>query len=255
MRKISGGKGFTFVEVVVAGLILTLIVAALIQYHASSGAGSNQEYYLKAVQVARGELEKLRVLYELDSGVSEFADTGPPPPSVFLFKYAGEQEQLDLPAPINQVYYDHHGYYNNLFRRLGPLKPTDPPDPTLGAYSGVSKYHEGYEQQFAIFADTDNVDKRSFTYFTYDTGSTYPPHSDYLHGKVDASVAVIDDMGSADDPTDDLLGNLGWWIEDVAVSGTTCLKKVTFALQFSYPGENAGQNPEVIVLRTTLVVP
>ena len=66
-------EGFTFVEVVISCMIMMLLVAAVIHYHSSAGAPKNQAYYLKAVQVAKAELEKLRALSEFDT-VSSFAE-------------------------------------------------------------------------------------------------------------------------------------------------------------------------------------
>ena len=107
--KCKSQKGFTLIEIIIASLILTLIVAAVVHYHTSSGASKGQEYYLKAVQVARAELDKLRALYELKSGVSEFDSTGPPPDNIFLFKFT-DPSGVTIPSPIFHVYYSDHGF-------------------------------------------------------------------------------------------------------------------------------------------------
>ena len=115
MTKLSNQKGFTLIEIIIASLIMTLIVGAVIQYHSSAGVSKGQEYYLKAVKVARAEMDKLRSLYELDSDISEFEHTGPPPDDIFLFK---SESGLDVPSPIFHVYYNHHGHEDQFLRML-----------------------------------------------------------------------------------------------------------------------------------------
>jgi type II secretory pathway pseudopilin PulG len=255
MRIVGGERGFTFIEIIVASLIMMLIVAAVIQYHASSGASRGQQYYLKAVQAARAELDKLRAVYELDSGSSEFEHTGPPPETIFLFRYNTGSSQLELPTgtpeELFHVYYSDHGQGTTLLKPLGINGPYSPSES-----SGVSYYGHYYCQTYNDFSDDDSVDRKTFTYFTHDDNPYHPPDYDLVERKIDASIAVIDDMGSPDNCENDLLGNMGWWVEDVAVSGVTHLKKVTFAFQFWYPGQEwTSVDPEVIVLKTTLVKP
>lgn len=236
--KLGGQKGFTLIEIIVASLILTLIVAAVVKYHTSAGVSKSQEYYLKAVQTTRTELEKLRALYELQSDATEFDSTGAPPNDIYLFKFTSSTS-IDLPSPIYHVYYSDHGYSNEFLK-------------SIGANNTVKDYHQYYETNY--IADTDNIDGRTFTYFTND-GNTVTD-TDGANGKVDASIVVIDDMGSPEDRKDDLIGNIGWWVEDVSISGTVYLKKITFALQFWYPGQDwTAHDPEVIVLKSTLVKP
>jgi hypothetical protein len=66
-------------------------------------------------------------------------------------------------------------------------------------------------------------------------------------------------MGYPADPEDDLLGNIGWWVENVPDGEpdiTSIGKKITFVLQFWYPGQDwTRYDPEVIVLKTTVVKP
>jgi type II secretory pathway pseudopilin PulG len=240
----SGQKGFTLVEVIVAGLILIFLVAALLHYHGSSSAAKNQEHYLKAVQVARAELDRLRAFYDLQSGVSEFDQTGPPPADVFLFKFNGTGT-LDLPSPTFHVYYGDHGYGTVLFQSIGN--------------NNTVKNYPGYYSSAFPLADAGVTDYRTFVYFTND-GNTVTDNN-AAQGKVDASIVVIDDMGAppstvGNEARDDLIGNIGWWVEDIASAGVTVAKKVTLALQFWYPGQEwTSVDPEVIVLKTTLVKP
>ena len=244
--KFRNQTGFTFIEIIIASLILTLIVAAVVKYHTSVGASKGQEYYLKAVQAAKSEMDKLRALYELkydDSTAKEFDETGLPT-DIFLFKFTSSTS-IDLPSPIYHVYYSDHGYSNEFLK-------------SIGAKSGVTDYklyHQYYED--AYVTDTDDIDGRTFTYFTND-GNTIT-NTDGANGKVDLSIVVIDDMGSPEDREDDLIGNIGWWVENVPAgepNSTAKCKKVTFALQFWYPGQDWTEfDPEVIVIKTTLVKP
>ncbi|MBN2125275.1 MAG: prepilin-type N-terminal cleavage/methylation domain-containing protein [Deltaproteobacteria bacterium] len=236
-----GQKGFTLIEVIVSSLILTLIVMAVIQYHASSGASKGQQYYLKAVDTARAELEKLNAFKSLQPEASEFKETGPPPNEIFLFKFVDSTE-IEVPSPIFRVYYDDHGYSNEFLRRMEGCNT-------------VKEYRNCYITAFKVigFLDTDTVDRKTFTYFTYNLGDTTTDFNT-SQGQVDASIVVIDDMGTPGDPEDDLIGNIGWWVEDaVHYSGTTIFKNVTFALQFWYPGQDWTRfDPEVIVLKGTI---
>jgi len=233
--------GFTFIEIIMASLILTLIVAAVVQYHSTSGASRGQEYYLKAVQVARAEMEKLRALFELNPDISEFNDnvtaSGGLPSSLFLFKFIGPTN-ISFPAPLFHVYYNDHTF-GSVFLK------------SLNANNTVKDYHSYYVSTFNSFSETDDIDKRTFTYFT-DDGDTDTDSN--VNGQIDASIAVIDDMGDPADPADDLLGNIGWWVEDVDTAGDC--KRITFVLQFWYPGQDWTRfDPEVIVLKTTVVRP
>jgi len=254
--KLDGQKGFTLIEVIVASLILTLIVAAVVQYHTSAGVSKGQQYYLKAVQVARAELDKLRALYEFDTDGSfaEFDATATPPDNIFLFKFktSTEIEYPDNNTNIFRVYYKDHSssYQGTSF--LKPLSSTTPY--AVNTKNSVKEYHQYYEEQYNILSDDDDTDRKTFTYFTNDSND----QADSIpgSGQIDASVVIIDDMGNPVDPNDDLIGNIGWWVVDVSISGTVYLKKVTFVLQFWYPGQDWTEvEPEVIVLTTTLVKP
>jgi len=245
--------GFTFIEIIMASLILTLIVAAVVQYHSISGASRGQEYYLKAVQVARSEMEKLRALFEFDSDPNnpfpEFIDNvtayGGLPNVIFLFKFNSDGATIKLPINpttepnrIFHVYYNDHTFSNMFLKSLGPNNT-------------VKDYHSDYITAFNSFSDNDDIDKRTFTYFT-DDGDTDTDSN--VNGQIDASIAVIDDMGNPADPEDDLLGNIGWWVEDVDTAGDC--KRITFVLQFWYPGQDWTRfDPEVIVLKTTVLKP
>lgn len=243
MTETGGQKGFTLIEVIVASLLLTFLVAALLHYHGSSGVSKNQEYYLKAVQVARAEMERLRAFYELKPTATEFDPTGPPPGKFHLFKFINATSLDPPPSPIFHVYYADHGYGDQLFR-------------SIGNNNKVKEYPVYYKAAYEAFnpIDPDMTDKRTFIYFTNDGNMT----TDYnaSQGQADASILIIDDLGSPADPGDDLLGNIGWWVEDIAVSGTVYAKRVTMKLQFWYPGQDPTKyDPEVIELKTTLLKP
>ena len=246
-------KGFTFIEIIIACLILTFLIAAVLHYHASAGASKNQEYYLKAVQTAKSELSKLAALYELKSGISEFEATGPPPNVIFLGKYDQATETLVLPAKIFKTYYSDHGYSTSLLRALGKSPPYSPNE-----ISGVSQRQTLYCETYQSLDDDDDLrDMKTFTYFVNDGNTVTDYDCSPGNCKLDLAGTVIDDMGSPLDCEDDFRGIEGWWIEDAGViSGVTHLKKVTFAFQFWYPGQNWTRvDPEVIVLKTTLVKP
>lgn len=248
-----GKKGFTFIEVIIASMILMLLVGAVVHYHSSAGASKGQEYYLKAVQVARAELDKLKALFEFTTGsFDEFVDNvtagGGLPADIYLFRYTGETT-IEVPNPIFKVYYKDHNSIdpgNEFLKKLG-----DSPPYAVNTKNSVQDYHQYYEERYNLLSDDDYTDCKTFTYFTddldpstTDEGSPDP--------KVDASIVVIDDMGSPEDPEDDLLGNIGWWVENVDPPNNNC-KKITFVLQFWYPGQSFLIDPEVIVLKTTLV--
>jgi prepilin-type N-terminal cleavage/methylation domain-containing protein len=238
--KLKGQNGFTLIEIIVASLILTLIVAAVVKYHTSVGVTKGQQYYLKAVQTARNELEKLRALYELKSGVSEFYSTGSPPNKIFLFKFVNKNA-ITTPSPIFRVYYDDSGVTEFL--------------KSIGAVNSVKSYRQYYKNNYVT--DTDKIDGKTFTYLTDDNNTI--TNTDGANGKVDASIVIIDDMGSPLDLQDDLIGNIGWWVTNVPEgepNSTAMCKKITFALQFWYPGQDWTEfDPEVVVLKTTMVKP
>ena len=159
-------KGFTFIEIIIASLILTFLIAAVLQYHSSAGASKNQEFYLKAVQTARAELNKLAALYEMKSGISEFEGTGPPPNVIFLGKYDRVSDTLVLPAKIFKVYYSDHGYSANFLRALGASPPYNPDE-----ISGISRRGTLYCETYQSFDDDDDLrDMKTFTYFIDDLG-------------------------------------------------------------------------------------
>jgi len=245
MQNSSGQKGFTFIEIIIASLILSLLVAAVVQYHASAGAAKGQVYYLKAVQTAKNELEKLRILYNLDKDgtFDEFKASSGVPTSPFLFKVTGPTT-IEVPSPIFRVYYSDHSYSNSFLRPMADDKE-------------VLDYQVTYKAAFDGFSDTDQVDRRTFTYFTNDGNGT--TDSTPGSGQVDASLTVIDDMGDPTNAEDDLIGNIGWWVENVPSDepdDTAKCKKITFVLQFYYPGlEWTKHDPEVIVLKSIFIRP
>lgn len=256
MPNLSTQKGFTFIEVIISALILTLLVAAIVQYHSSAGAAKSQVYYLKAVQIAKSELEKLRVLYNLDKDgtFSEFSanvnQTQLLPSDLFLFKPGGGSAitlPIDYgtePERIFHVYYSDHGYTDSFLKSM-----TNDKD--------VSDYPATYKAAFDGFSDTDLLDRRTFTYYTDDGDTTTDavPAS----GQIDAAITVIDDMGDPTSAEDDLIGNIGWWVENVPSDepdDTARCKKITLVLQFWYPGLDWTENdPEVIVLKSTFIKP
>ena len=246
-------EGFTFVEVVISCMIMMLLVAAVMHYHASAGAPKNQAYYLKAVQVAKAELEKLRALSEFDtvSSFAEFTANGSAPNNIFLFRFTSPTS-IELPNPIFRVYYaDHRSNYDGT-PFLKPLG-SDPPY-GVNMKNSVKDYQEYYQEQYNELKDDDNRDRKSYTYYTWDTHPTHQTDSDPINAKADASIVVIDDMGSPDKPDDDLLGHIGWWVEDASSEGPgQKVKKITFVLQFWYPGQKMTADPEVIVLKSTIV--
>ena len=243
MQNSFGQKGFTFIEVVIAALILSLLVAAVVQYHASAGAAKGQVYYLKAVQIAKNELEKLRILYNLDKDgtFDEFKESSSVPTNPYLFKFTGPTS-IDVPTPIFHVYYNDHGYGDSFLKSMANDKD-------------VLDYLATYAVAFGGFSDTDLVDRRTFTYFTNDGNEI--TDSNPGSGQIDASITVIDDMGDPTSAEDDLIGNIGWWVENVP-SGepddTARCKKITLVLQFWYPGLDwTKHDPEVIVLKSTFI--
>ena len=266
---LSRQGGFTFIEVIISCMMLLLLVAAVAQYHASSGASSDQKYYLKAVQVARAELEKLKALFELVHGQSakEFTaqinpapDDRATPDDIFLFRFEDDGTSIELPyenqaAPddddLFRVYYQNHDD-TRFLRALG-----DSPPYGVNSKNTAVEYHDYYVEAYDAFdlsaegLEADDVDKRLYTYFADDNNDT--TNASAGAGKIDASVVVIDDMGSPEDPEDDLLGYIGWWVKNIDTPKKN--KKVTFVLQFWYPGQNKTIPPECIVIKTTLVQP
>ena len=252
MQNSSAQKGFTFIEIIISSLILSLLVAAVVHYHSSAGAAKGQIYYLKAVQIAKNELEKLRILYNLDKDgtFDEFKASSGVPTSPYLFRVTGPTT-IEVPSPIFHVYYSDHGFndINNTFliQMLG---------------NEVLSYHTAYKTAFDQILlnpehDPDGEDRRTFTYFTNDGNGT--TDSTPGSGQVDASLTVIDDMGDPTNAEDDLIGNIGWWVENVPSDepdSTARCKKITFVLQFYYPGlEWTKHDPEVIVLKSIFVRP
>jgi hypothetical protein len=237
-----GEKGFTFIEVVISCLIMTLLVAAVIHYHSSAGVSRNQGYYLKAVQVARAELDRLRVFFELEPDAGEFNSTQPPPDAqsppepICLFTFTDETS-IVVPDTIFRVYYESHGYGTELLQ-------------SLGADNSARDYHDSYVSAYSSLSDTDEIDRKAYAYYANPDDDTETDY-DEGGGSLDASLVVIDDMESPNDPEDDLLGNIGWWVEDVV--GVPDCKRITFALQFWYPGQERTEDPEVIVLKSTFV--
>ncbi len=241
--RISNQQGFTFIEIVISSMIMLLLVTAVIHYHSSAGASKDQVYYLKAVQRASAELEKLRALCELEfdsvSPIAEFANRAPPAGNLYLFKFVSGSV-ITVLSSFN-TYTDEYAY------TFGPPKPEgflkEISSPTT-----IDKYNQDYETTYkGIQADGDDVDKKRVTYFANYTTNT---------GPLDISIVVIDDMGSPIEPEDDLLGIIGWWVEDASISGPGAkAKKITFVLQFWHPGQSLTIDPEVIVLKTTMVEP
>ncbi|MFC1824406.1 hypothetical protein ACFL9T_16985 [Thermodesulfobacteriota bacterium] len=253
-------KGYTLVEIVLASMLLVFLVGVVLKYHSIRGASHDQKYYLKAVETAKQELEKLRSLYEIDSGITEFENTGVPnaPDGLFLAKVISASPYLDILTPeVFKIYYSDHGQGDSFLRPLwgGLVNPDSQNGVTHFGNRGA--YESGFEAPG--FDSSDTVDKRTFTYFLYDGNTeTNFTQNDQNNIKIDLAGTVIDDMGSPEDPMDDLLGMIGWWVEDAGViSGVTHLKKITFALQFWYPGQKPikGDAPEVIILKTTFVKP
>jgi hypothetical protein len=255
VNKTEKQGGFTFIEVVISCLIMILLVTAVIHYHTTAGVSKDQTYYLKAVQTARAELEKLRALFELDRARSftEFVPNGPPPRDIFLFKFTSSTG-IELPNPIFRVYYkDHHSSYDGIpfLRPLGSGPPYG-----VNVKNSVLEYPLYYQDSYNGQSDDDQTDRKSFTYFSWDSNPIDQTDSAPDNGKVDASLVVLDDMGSPYDPQDDLIGNIGWWVEDASSEGPGLeVKKITFVLQFWYPGQEKSADPEVIILKSTFVRP
>ena len=229
--------------------MLMLVVGAIVQYFSTSGASSNQVYDLKAVEVLKSEANKLVAIYI--SGVTslsnEFTDNSPLPDNIFLFKYNSSTSKIDLPT--STIFHVYYGDYNN----EGYTIPIGDDSTAVGSKNTIDNYHSYYETAFdnnyTSLSDNEkrDIDLRTFTYCTVDINSSTNVN-DTTPFQADVSMVVIDDMGSPVDPEDDLLGYVGWWVEDI--SG---LKKITLALQYWYPGTDwRSVDPEVIVLETTV---
>ena len=248
-------KGFTFIEVIIATMMLMLVVGAIAQYFSTSGASHYQIYDLKAVEVLKSEASKLEAFYHRSTSTPDEFDEplggALPPDDLFLFKYNSGTGQIDIPDPIHQVYYG--DYYDN----------GEGFTISIGNNSTVDDYQSYYETAFndkySSLTDDEkkDIDLRIFTFCTYDptedpqsladTDSSNLSNPDAA--ELDVSMVVIDDMGSPVNPEDDLLGYIGWWVED-----TGDLKEITIALQYWYPGADwKSVDPEVIVLETTVI--
>ena len=214
---------------IIASLTLLVIISAIVHYHSSTGASNYQIYDLKAVEVLKSEADKLEAFFkgDINSSGDEFSSTGGPPNNIFLFKY--NSGQIDTPSPIHRVYYG--DYYTE-----GYTIPLGNTSTSIGTYNTIDSYKTYYETEFQTKYDnlTDdakkNIDLRTFTYCTVDTDPTTNSNTTSPY-QVDVSIVVIDDMGSPINPEDDLLGYIGWWVDDL--SGIT---EITLALQYWYPG-------------------
>jgi len=225
---ISTQQGFTFIEVMISSMILLMMVAVTIQYHSSSGVHKDQDIYLKAVHKAHAELERLKSYYKNIGPVSNFVDfiENEPPEDLFLFKY-DENNLIQYPAQLFHVYTQNDPM---ILRSLG----TD---------NIPENYHKNYESIFENegFDDPNNNSDGKVLVFYTDDGNTSA-------NTFDTSLVVIDDFGSPYDPIDDLIGNIGWWVENI---GLTC-QRITFVLQFWYPGQPITIDPEIIDIQTIM---
>lgn len=242
---LSRQRGFTFIEVIIATMMLMLVVGAILQYFSTSGASRNQVYDLKAVAALKSESEKLEAFFKKAIYVREF-DTTAPPDDIFLFKYDSDSGNIDIPNPnIHRVYY---GNYEANGLTI-----------SIDNNNSIDNYHTYYEEEFddryaLLDANQKEIrDLRTYTYCTFENGESGEPYTDYdiNNLEMDVCMVVIDDMGSPNDPEDDLLGYLGWWVEE---EGTTSkILIITMALQYWYPGADwKSVDPEVIVLETTV---
>ena len=237
-------KGFTFIEVIIATMMLMLVVGAILQYFSTAGASSKQIYDLKAVAALKSEANKLAALYKSGTTFSnEFTDTTPPPNNIFLFRYNSGSNQIDIPSPIHRVYYGEYYADDDKGFTL-----------SIGDNNTVSEFHTYYEDAFnskyATFNDNQkrDIDLRTITYCPYAVGDTSTDSNVSDPYQIDVCMVVIDDMDSPTDPEDDLLGYVGWWVID-----TGGLKEITIALQYWYPGADwKNIDPEVIVLKITV---
>ena len=248
-------KGFTFIEVIIATLMLMLVVGAIFQYFSISQASHNHVYDLKAVEALKSEANKLEAFAKAVSGTPAELSNNPPPANViYLFKYNATTSQIDLPDPLNP----HNVYYNEYFDTAGQPQGFTI---SIGDNNTIDNYHTYYETAFknkyASLSDDEkrDIDLRTFTYCTYESGES-PYDTDYnatsTPFQMDVSMVVIDDMGSPIDPEDDFLGYIGWWVEDDPTYSD--FKTITIALQYWYPGVDwKSVDPEVIVMKTTVI--
>lgn len=94
----SRNKGFTYMEVLIAGVLISVFIIAFTKGFSSVHGGiTDLKYRRKAVIIARGELERLRYFFD-NPGIyawgNEFTDTGVPPDPI----------TLNTPVPVNRVY-------------------------------------------------------------------------------------------------------------------------------------------------------
>ena len=229
-------------------MIMLLLIAAIARYHTTAHVSRGQIYYKKAVQKAWAELEKLKVFFQLQydpsnpNAVPEFKITGlPSPDELFLFRY--NQGQMEVPDQIHNLYYNQYTF-DTTFLRAMANKNT------------IKDYHTDYETTYKNSASliSDLVDIRTFTYFTYNNGDAVTNYNTSAE-QLDTAIVVIDDMVNPSEPEDDLIGYIGWWVENIDNAAfQNNARHVTFALQFWYPGQDMyDQAPEVILLKTLMV--
>ncbi len=242
-------QGYTFIEIIIALFNLLVIVAAIVHYHSTSGVSGNQVYDLKAVDVLHSEANKLEALYRKDKDLDEFSEISVNlPEEIFLFRV--NSNQVEVPSPIHNVYYSPHSALS-----IDIIK-------SLDNNNTINDYHKHYDDAFKLeySVPSDTIDLRTFTFCTYDSAEDPPSTADTdsfglsnpSTATLDVSIVVSDDMGSPDEPEDDLLGYIGWWVEKVDL-GSESIKNVTIALQYWYPGADwKAVDPEVIVLKTTM---
>lgn len=161
------------------------------------------------------------------------------PANPYLFRFINTTT-IEVPSPIFHIYYNDHGYSGEFLR-------------SAGVNNQIMDYNASYKTAHDLLADEENLDSRTFDYFI-NTGTA--DATDYSVGsaEIDATLVVIDDMSDPQDAGDDLIGNIGWWVEDVDTEGKC--KKITLVVQFWYPGlEITKHDPEVIVLKSTFIRP
>jgi len=231
-------SGHTFVEIIVSSIIMLIIVGIILDFQSTANVSTGQIYYLKAVNKAKAELERLRIFFELKydpNNISyEFAHTGTPD-KIFLFKYNKLSNNLDFPAITNNAYLKDSSLKNSLIRTLE--------SPSEDYSDQVDYIYKSYKKTFDSFTidgqDIDYKDKINFAYTLDEINSQI----------TNVSLIVIDDMGCPNDSLDDLLGYIGWWVERINNNSI----QITYTLQFWYPGQNWMEfNPEVIVIKTVM---
>ncbi|GAF70555.1 unnamed protein product, partial [marine sediment metagenome] len=206
---INQENGFTFIEVIIASLTLLVIISAIAQYHSNTGASNYQIYDLKAVETLKSEAEKLETFFkgDINTNDDEF-NTVSPPSNIFLFKY-NTSGNIDVPANIHNVYYKNY--------------ETDGFTISIGDDNSIDNYHANYintfNPKYTALTSTQKKfrDLRTYTYCNYDSSEDPSYDTDYNVGslQIDTCMVVIDDMGSPEEPEDDLLGYIGWWVEDI----------------------------------------